>query len=304
MEESVFFGNEGLTSTNANYYCNIAQEAIKSSLERLNSVRFYETSVASIEGNNSKLMSTGLSSMDFIQNDLENIANMNSFCAWVREAIKTKDNLISLVDYTSLPYWAEVNNITVPELPERPGKPSMKEEKDIVDSWDRNKRNRYLRLEAFASTYGKYIHPNGAFSRARKDAHYAVNNPISKEGTGRDLILYYQTPTLDVEKVDDMFMQLQDIYRSYEKELNSMKAEIKECLNNENRSIEEKYQSELAKFKADYDNYTSEMSRLESLLNQWKISERDRLSKLKIVLPNNLLGIFEEIKKQGDPSSK
>lgn len=26
MKESVFFGNEGLTSTSANYYANIAQE--------------------------------------------------------------------------------------------------------------------------------------------------------------------------------------------------------------------------------------------------------------------------------------
>lgn len=48
MKESVFFGNEGLTS--ANYYANVAQEMIQAATERLNSVRFYQVFVASIGG--------------------------------------------------------------------------------------------------------------------------------------------------------------------------------------------------------------------------------------------------------------
>lgn len=50
MKESVFFGNEGLTSTSANYYANVAQEMIQAATERLNSVRFYQVFVASIGG--------------------------------------------------------------------------------------------------------------------------------------------------------------------------------------------------------------------------------------------------------------
>lgn len=302
MEENVFFGNEGLTSTSANYYCNIAQESIQSSMERLNNVRFYSTEVSSIDSAEYKVMSTGISTTDFIKLDLIDIAEMNSFCAWVREAIKKKEELLCKINETSLSQWAEMNNITIPNIPERPNRPLLKEEKNIINSWDRDKRNKYLKLEAFASTYGKYIHPKGAFSKARKDAHYALNNPISKEGTGRDLILYYQHPTIDIEEVDKTFMNLQDIYRSYEKELNSMKAEIKEKVNKENIALEEEYQSKLDKFKSDYENYTSEKSRLDSLLSKWKTAERERLSKLKIVLPSTLLGIFEKIKRQGDSS--
>ena len=196
MKESVFFGNEGLTSTSANYYANVAQEMIQAATERLNSVKFYQVFVASIGGGEKQLMTVGQTSMDFIEKDLEKSAEMNSFCAWVREAIKKKEEMISSISAYSIEKWARENGVEIPEEPDYPSSACRAEEKDVVDSWDVNKRNKYLRLEAFASTYGKYIHPKGAFSKARKDVHAAKNCPIYKEGSGRDLILYYQDPTV------------------------------------------------------------------------------------------------------------
>lgn len=125
-----------------------------------------------------------------------------------------------------------------------------------------------------------------------------------KEGSGRDLILYYQDPTIEVEKVDNMFMSLQDTYRSYEKELNALKAELKEEVNKLSNTQEQEYREKMAEFKAKYDKYTSELGELRSRFNSWKTSEMERISKLKIALPKNLLDIFEEIRRQGDSSSK
>lgn len=304
MKESVFFGNEGLTSTSANYYANVAQEMIQAATERLNSVKFYQVFVASIGGGEKQLMTVGQTSLDFIKDDLEKSAEMNSFCAWVREAIKKKEELISYTTACSIEKWARENNVEIPEQPQYPDSPIKADEKEVMDSWDANKRNKYLRLEAFASTYGKYIHPKGAFSKARKDVHAAENCPIYKEGSGRDLILYYQDPTIEVEKVDNMFMSLQDTYRSYEKELNALKAELKEEVNKLSNTQEQEYREKMAEFKAKYDKYTSELGELRSRFNSWKTSEMERISKLKIALPKNLLDIFEEIRRQGDSSSK
>lgn len=304
MKESIFFGNEGLTSTSANYYANVAQEMIQAATERLNSVKFYQVSVASIGGGEKQLMTVGQASLDFIKEDLEKSAEMNSFCAWVREAIKKKEELISCTTSCSIEQWAKENGVEIPEQPQYPNQPLKANEKEVMDSWDTNKRNKYLRLEAFASTYGKYIHPKGAFSNARKEVHAAKNCPIYKEGTGRDLILYYQDPTIKVEDVDAMFMSLQDTYRSYEKELNAMKAELKETVNKLDMTRVKEYQDKMAEFKASYDRYDSKMQELRSQFSNWKTSEQERISQLKIILPKNLLRIFEEIKKQGDPSSK
>lgn len=301
---SVFFGNEGLTSTSANFYANIAQEMIQAAQERLNNVKFFQVSVASIGGGEKQLMTVGQKSLDFIKDDLEKVAAMNSFCAWVREAIKEKEGMIGKVSATMLDDWAESQGIGLPEQPKYPEALPSPTEETIIKSWDINKRNKFLRLEAFASTYGKYIHPKGAFSKARKEVHAAENCPIYKEGTGRDLILYYQDPTIKVEDVDAMFMSLQDTYRSYEKELNAMKAELKETVNKLDMTREREYQDRVAEFKADYERYNSKMQEFRSQFNNWRTSEQERISQLKITLPTNLLGIFEEIRKQGDPSSK
>lgn len=305
MENKVFFTREqGLTSTSGSYYCNVAQEMIQAATERLNSVKFYQVSVASIGGGEKQLMTVGQTSLDFIKGDLEKSAEMNSFCAWVREAVKKKEELISDITNYSFEDWAKENNIEIPETPSHPDSFIKADEEEVIDSWDVNKRNKYLRLEAFASTYGKYIHPKGAFSIARKDAHAAKNCPIYKEGTGRDLILYYQDPTIKIEDIDAMFMSLQDTYRSYEKELNAMKAELKETINKLDMVREQEYQDKISEFRANYERYNSKMKEIRSQFNNWKTSEQERISQLKIALPTNLLRIFEEIKKQGDPSSK
>lgn len=101
-----------------------------------------------------------------------------------------------------------------------------------------------------------------------------------------------------------MFMSLQDTYRSYEKELNALKAELKEEVNKLSNTQEQEYREKMAEFKAKYDKYTSELGELRSRFNSWKTSEMELISKLKIALPKNLLDIFEEIRRQGDSSSK
>lgn len=298
--DNVFFGNEGLTSTSANFYANIAQEMIQAAQERLNNVKFFQVSVASIGGGEKQLMTVGQKSLDFIKDDLEKVAAMNSFCAWVREAIKEKEKMNDEVMAKTLESWSENQGIELPKQPTYPESISSPTEETVMESWNINKRNKFLRLEAFASTYGKYIHPKGAFSKARKEVHTAKNCPIYREGSGRDLILYYQDPTIEIEEIDNMFMSLQDTYRSYEKELNSLKAELKEEVNKLSNAREQEYREKMAEFKAKYDKYNSELGELRSRFNSWKTSKMERISKLKIALPKDLLDIFEEIKRQSD----
>lgn len=54
-------------------------------------------------------------------------------------------------------------------------------------------------------------------------------------------------------------MSLQDTYRSYEKELNALKAELKEEVNKLSNTQEQEYREKMAEFKAKYDKYTSEL---------------------------------------------
>lgn len=299
---SVFFGQEGMTSTSANYYANIAKELQEAAAERLNNLRFFNASVAVIGSDNKQLMIAGNTDLNSIEEDLQMQSSMFTFCAWVREAIKVKEEMQKNVQRLDIEAWAKEQGITLPESPKYPVTVEDLVTKDVIDSWDINKRARYLRLDTFAAHYGKLIHPKGAYSNARKEAHTAVNQPIVKEGAGRDMVLYYREPSVDIKEVDSKFLELQDKYRQYEKELNQMKAEIQDTINELTRKSYDEYQAKVDEWKELNKAYTSAWAEVRAKYNTWKTNELERISKLKITIPDNLKATFKVIREVGDTS--
>ncbi len=299
---NVYFAETGLTSSSATFYANIAKELQQAATERLNNVKFFDTSVAVIGSSDKQVMSVGNKDLGFIELSLQELAEANAFCAWVREAIKEKEAQQYAIDGININTWAMDNNIEVPVIGENPNDYHTFTEQDVINSWDANKRNKYLKLEAFAATYGKYIHPEGAYSKARKNAHNAWNNPITKEGTGRDMILYYKNPSVPIEQVDEMFFKLQDAYRAYEKELNQMKAEIKNSVNELTRQANAEYQKQLDDYNAQRKEYNVKWAELRTQFNTWKTNELERISKYKIIIPDSLKSIFKILQSIGNTS--
>ena len=299
---NVYFSNEGMTSTSANYYANIAKEMQNAATERLNSVKFFKTSVAVIGSNERQLMSEGTQDLGFIEGDLNTLAALNAFCAWIREAIKEKENQSNETNKITMERWAKLNGIELPVCPELTADPENITEQDVMNSWDINKRNKYLKLEAFAATFGKYIHVDGAYSKARKKAHTALNNPITKEGTGRDMVLYYTESSVSIDQVDGLFLSLQEQYRSYEKELNHMKAELKETANTLNIEARDKYVAAVEEYRTLSREFNAKWTEIRNQFVNWRTQELERISKLKITVPDSLKDIFKMIKEAGDAS--
>lgn len=296
---NVYFGNEGMTSTTGNHYCNICKELIKGIEKKLYGVKFYQTSISAIGSAEKQLMSQGSSDISFIDDALREIAEANSFCAWVREAIKEKEAQQLAVSRKDLYEWMKEQGIEIKKEPKYPENVKIVEEQDIINTWDINKMNKYYRLEAYASTIGNYIHPGKNvknYNDARRAMHHAINNPITKEGSGRDTVLYYSEATVDPDMVDSQFLKMQDMHRSYEKELNAMKAELKETVNNINQQRYDEYQVKIDAYYAEERAYNAWQSEMRNKLNKWKVSETERLSKLKIVIPKDLSGIFQKVK--------
>lgn len=297
-----YFSNEGMTSTTANYYANIAKELQNAALERLNSVKFHNTSIAVIGSSEKQMMSEGNPCLDFVMDDLVTVSAMNAFCAWVREAIKEKDEQQRSVLRMSMEEWAKIQGLEMPVMPVMPKNMATYTEQDVINSWDINRRNKYLRLEAFAATFGKYIHPEGAYSKARKRAHTALNNPITTTGEGRDMVLYYTESSVDINAVDSLFLALQDQYRGYEKELNQLKAEIKETVNAAIRDQQEAYEKEVDAWKAANNEFNAKWNEMRSRFNVWQKNELERIAKLKIAIPDALKESFKTVKNAGDSS--
>ena len=272
------FSDEGLTSTSANHIANLAKEFVKNLQKELEQVHFVSREIALI-GQPKTTLSIGLSNVSNIKQAIDNIAKANSLIAWLRESIKTKE--------------AMINNIVIDlDAPERPELLGEKTENDYYDTLNIKERNRYFELLAIVSTYGKFIHPDGSLSEARTELMNAISTPCKTNGSGRDTVITYFTPSISRNTVDELFFELQSYYRSCQAELNKMKHEKEQWLLLQNSEIADKNKAMMEDYRLKYQIFETEKQKQ---LN----AERDRISKLKIVIPDSLKAIFKVISELG-----
>lgn len=283
MNNSKFLTDgKGLTSTSANFLANKGKEMIKEYQKQLEELSFVSESIELISGER-KLLKQGVKDLSFIKELLDKIAQINCFCAWVREAIKAKEYLLAINKSLSILDYAELAEKTVPV---EPSNPELITEEDVINSFDIKERNHYLSLEAMAATYGKYIHPGGAISNAREIYLQKKSSPSVITGSGRDAIIY--TYELTAQNVDSTFLKLQEDYRTFEKELNYLKYQIKEKVNEHNLKAQEEYNTQ-------YNEYLLSYNALNNERKQFVLEENERLVNLKIAIPNELEATFKMI---------
>ena len=284
----VFFGNHGLTSTSANHLANIAKEKIVSNEAKLKNLNFVTTTVDIVgsPADSGKTISRGYHEEELaeVRALLSEIADMNAFCAWIREAIKAKEAEIKNVTERDFEDWLKENGLRL----ERPTTGVKPTEDDIIEEMNIRERFEYLQLEATAATIGKYIHPDGVFSNAREELHNRIMKPYSTEGTGKETLIYSYNPSIDQQKVDDLFFDLQKWHRTNEQHLNRIKYDIKRKL--DKKSIVQKNQEENA-----LEAYHIEYQEFRSKFKAWQIKESERLSLMKIVIPEDLQAIYETV---------
>ena len=274
----------GITSTSANYLCNLAKEQIKSLETKLKNISFLNKEVSIISSQESKLLRKGISTLDDAQEIIEEIGKLKAFNAWMREAIKAKENL----EVMSFPDWREANNYEL----ESPTLDESVTTDDILDEMSIKERQYYLFVEAMAATYGQYIHPEGSISKAREDFLYHQEVPTEISGSGRDMLVYEYTPSIKAQNLNGNFNKLQNKYREYEKTLNSLKSQIKEKIRKRNGDSNKKYAMELEQYNIRY-------KELSTQYNQYRIEEEKKIAATQIVIPDNLRGTYELLNSLG-----
>lgn len=283
----------GITSTSANTLANWAKNEAYAATIELASLTFVNARIELINGENPKTVGIGAKDTARVGSLIEKIAKLNSFSAWMREGIKAKENLLRELNDLDVEDYAELKGINMPEDPDYP---STVKAEDILNEMDVKKRNNYLRLEAFAAAYGKYVHSTndstGAVARARNELAEIIARPTKVEGSGRDCVLYTYAPSASMAEVDEMFNALQETQRSYEQQLNAIKYSIESEVNKRNAKAHGEYNQALA-------TYQAEMKALREALHEYKIKERERIGRLKIVVPNELKETYEYLNSLG-----
>ena len=292
---NVFFENGFMTSTEAQNICNIAKEAVTNEHERLSAVSFYDTEIASIISPEA-FIKTKISPNDisWISESLDKIGRYNALNAWLKEAIKAKEEAIDevdIMDVTTLDFYEDYI---------KPEEPTMcsdsVDEEQVMSEWSADKLNRYYTLNSEAAVIGKYIHDSGAIAKARKDLVNKMANPSTVSGQGRETIVFKYIPSVDTEVVEGIYMSLLAKHRKLNAELNSLKAEIKETINKKNIEASIAFRDKHTEWEYKISEYYSLVKQRDAKINEYKISEKERISKLKINVPSSLMDTYKEIK--------
>ena len=101
---------------------------------------------------------------------------------------------------------------------------------DVIDSWNIKERNHYLSLQTKCAVIGKFIHPDGVLSEARKAYMERLSTPKAVKENGKDTLVYTYYPNVEGEEVESLFFALQAEHRSAQAELNGMMHEIEKTI--------------------------------------------------------------------------
>jgi len=281
---SPYFGENGLTSTSANTIANRLKHLYESTENDLNSTGFVQARFGLIGTPEDKfsLAKDAKKSCTAIElvTKLELIAECKSFIAFLREAIKAKQELANEVDeYISEEYAAL----------KRPVLESTITTEEVINNMSIKDREHYLSLEARAAVYGKFIHPGNPFDKAIKELEKALTNPRQIDYNGANTIIKVYTPTVDIETVNTVYMDLQNEHRKSESELNGIKHSIEEQIKADDTKKREAYKVALDKFETD-------RAQLVIRDAETKQARRKEIEKLKIVIPKRFEALYNKIK--------
>lgn len=291
---NVFFKNGFLTSTEAQNICNVANEVIARLAESINSVQFYNTSITSIVSSDNEVCAgRGTTDIAWIQDAIIKIGQYNSLIAWLKEAIKNKEEALKELSDIELQEWSEYKDYPTPKSPSR--KASVTKE-DVIRNLEATELNKYFTLQSKAAAIGKFIHEGGSVSKAKVMLGMVIAEPNKISGAGRDTVVYKYTPSVNVDDVDNMFLSLMSEHRNLNAQLNSIKAKAIEEANKQNIANEQEYQKARTAYSKEYNDWLDKTEDLQSRFNQYIITEKEKISKLKINVPDSLMETYKSIK--------
>lgn len=293
----VYFGDDGLTSASANHVAAMATLYANRQKEASKCLRLYQKSIRVI-GEEECVVEESNNILDKIPAYIKNISKANALVAWLREAIKTKADCLEHIGSTMVAEWAEKNGRTVPERPAEPKRPvvNFDDVKDVLGAGLTIKEyNRYIELCSTLAVYGEYIHEKGLVTQNIAKLELYMRNPKDVKENGRDTIITTYTPAVNPVDVYKAYNNLQAEYRKLQAEKNGIEAKFNDLATIYQLNKKAQYEKDVEAWKSKLQEYNTDMSELTLAMNKWKQETSDRISALKIVIPNDLKEIYSKV---------
>lgn len=308
----VFFGTNGLTIAEANHKADLIKHMAEATSALFNSTAAYHA-VMDFDGREVQL--DHYKPIDLEVEALKE-GDMYMMSSWLRESVAAKKKMLELVSqFTTQTLWNDdetfpVFNVPIPPSPLLPRLKLLTED-DVIGEWNIAQRAKYLSLESKAAHLGKKIHPKGVINNIKKDILQEKAVTFTEKSDGRGLKTYVVThhPLYSKADATKAFFKLQEQHRSYESQLNYLKATIQNTLTTENsrlqkeysedlQSINSKHQADTAAYRDLQRQHSDALSVVHSQMEQRRLELTRFVSGLKVQIPDDLTYIIDLINQE------
>ena len=292
-------GEYGLTRTQAQHLCALADHLKAQSESTLKATRFYGETISLIGSQSKNVAKTGMTNLNALKEALETVSRMNAFISWFREADKNLDDELNFWKNLGVSSYTKEFGIEQQTHPERPIKEKVFITTDAINALDVKNRELYLALEAKAAAFGKYIQEGNTLDKARRDFYDKLLNPSDVDENGRDTIVHEFVPSVEPEVLDEFYNSMQREYRTTEQQLNHMKSKLRNWVDAKNLEASREYEKQLREYTRKTKLVDAEYDELVSKANSWKDENIARVSSLRIRVPEALASTEKMLRELG-----
>ena len=294
-----FTTEEGMTSTSAQHVSAMANVMVQDIKQHIMGLRLYEKSIRVI-GDAEVTVETVNNTLPEIAESVKRICKANALIAWLREAVKEREQAQKYVSDMSLDDWMKKHGIEKPAVPQPPQMPriNFQDYNTILDTGLTVKEyNRFVELNSALAVYGEMIHEKGLLTRQKSELARIMQNPTEVKESGRDTIITTYKVDVNISAdIDNLYTELQSEYRKLQAEKNGIEAKFSNlAMDYQTRKMDE-WKAAKAQYDRDLQKVNSELVGIQTQMNDWKKQRLEELAALKIIIPDALKPLYKELK--------
>ena len=294
-----FTTEEGMTSTSAQHVSAMANVMAQDIKQHIMGLRLYEKSIRVI-GDAEVTVETVNNTLPEIAESVKRICKANALIAWLREAVKEREQAQKYVSDMSLDDWMKKQGIEKPAMPQPPQMPriNFQDYNTILDTGLTVKEyNRFVELNSALAVYGEMIHEKGLLTRQKSELARIMQNPTEVKESGRDTIITTYKVDVNISAdIDNLYTELQSEYRKLQAEKNGIEAKFSNLAMDYQTRKNDEWKAAKAQYDRDLQKVNSELVGIQTQMKEWKKQRLEELAALKIIIPDALKPLYKELK--------
>ena len=294
-----FTTEEGMTSTSAQHVSAMANVMVQDIKQHIMGLRLYEKSIRVI-GDAEVTVETVNNTLPEIAESVKRICKANALIAWLREAVKEREQAQKYVSDMSLDDWMKKQGIEKPAMPQPPQMPriNFQDYNTILDTGLTVKEyNRFVELNSALAVYGEMIHEKGLLTRQKSELARIMQNPTEVKESGRDTIITTYKVDVNISAdIDNLYTELQSEYRKLQAEKNGIEAKFSNLAMDYQTRKNDEWKAAKSQYDRDLQKVNSELVGIQTQMKEWKKQRLEELAALKIIIPDALKPLYKELK--------